>query len=110
MERTKKIGVVALLERQRFDNRIHQNCQLLVYFCSLIFVLRSFNQFLAKKISFTFPFRYQLEMQMKFSNLMKSFFANLIPRKSGPMFAEISELKFVFKKPCLYQYLIDSNK
>ena len=25
MERTKKIGVVTLLESQRFDNKIHQN-------------------------------------------------------------------------------------
>ena len=40
MERTKKIGVVALLESRGFDNKIHQNYQLLFYFCSLVIVLR----------------------------------------------------------------------
>ena len=35
MKSTKKIGEVALLESQRFDYKIHQNQQLLVYFCSL---------------------------------------------------------------------------
>ena len=34
------IAVVALLESQRFDNKIHRNFQLLVYFCSLIIALR----------------------------------------------------------------------
>ena len=47
MERTKKIGVVALLESQGFDN-IHQNLQLLGYLCSLIVGLRFLNQFLVK--------------------------------------------------------------
>ena len=40
-----KIGVVASLESQRSDNKIHQNLQSLVYFCSLIIVLRFLNQF-----------------------------------------------------------------
>ena len=49
MERTKKIGMVALLESQRSDNKIHQNLQLLVYFCSLIIVLRFLNHFFLAK-------------------------------------------------------------
>ena len=40
MGRTRKIGVVALLESLRFDNEINQNQQLLVYFCSWTIVLR----------------------------------------------------------------------
>ena len=36
MERTKKSGVVASLESRRLYHNIHQNKQLLVYFCSLI--------------------------------------------------------------------------
>ena len=48
MERTKS-GMVALLEPQRFDNKIHQNRQLLAYFCSLATVLGFFNHFLAKR-------------------------------------------------------------
>ena len=45
MERTKKIGVEVLLKSQRFDNKVDQNKQILVYFCSLIIVL---NKFIAK--------------------------------------------------------------
>ena len=55
MERIKKIGVVALLESQRFDNKIHQNEQLLLYFCSLIIVLRFLNFFLARNNQFYLP-------------------------------------------------------
>ena len=40
MRKTKRIGVVALLESQKFGNKIHQNQQLLVYFGSLIIILR----------------------------------------------------------------------
>ena len=73
-----KIGVVALPESQRFDNKIHQNEQLSVYFCFLLIVLRFWINFLQKITSFTFLFRFYLEMRMIFSNFMNSLLTNII--------------------------------
>ena len=53
----KKTGVVALLESQGFDTKIHQ---LLVYFCSLIIVLRLLNEFLAKNNQYYLPVKIKI--------------------------------------------------
>ena len=43
MKITKKIQMVALFQLQSFDDEIHQNYQLLVYFCFLIIVVEIFK-------------------------------------------------------------------
>ena len=45
---------------------------------------------------------------MKLSTFMNSLLTNLIPPKVKV--GEISSLNFMFKKPYLSQYLMDSNK
>ena len=46
---------------------------------------------------------------MKFRTFMNSLLTNVIAPKSSKL-AKISSLNFMFKKPYLSQYLMDSNK
>ena len=48
-------------------------------------------------------------MRIKLSNFMNSFFDKFDTPKNSKL-AKISSLKFMFKKPYLSQYLMDSNK
>ena len=71
-------------------------------------VLRFWIYFLQKISQFIFPFRFQLEMRMKFGNLWTVCWQIWYPEKFKV--GKISSLKFTFKKPYLSQYLKDSNK